>query len=292
MRLLPEFFAFARERQRIYLRRKAGEAPPWTEDPILRAWRFCNVYRENDRTTIWIRRNIRDQFSDHPNLWLMLAICRMINRIETLEELLPTIAFPHHEIWRPANLVAALEKRAARGDTVYTSAYMIRSDPGSKHHYIGEIAIGGLWNYSHVLARSFSEFLTLEDCWMVLQGQEFVGWGPFMAYELVTDLRHTRYQRNAIDVMTWASAGPGASRGLARVVYADVDRAWSLGPKGQAAMLPLMQGILAASRDSVYWPKNLGPNWEMREVEHTLCEFDKHQRALHGQRLKRKYVQD
>ena len=46
-----EFFATAREGERIRYRRMAGEPYPWTTDPVLREWRFCNVHREHDRTT-------------------------------------------------------------------------------------------------------------------------------------------------------------------------------------------------------------------------------------------------
>jgi hypothetical protein len=63
MRLAAKYFALARERESIRRGRLAGALPPWTHDPIFRQWRFCNVHRENDRTTIWFR--------DHG----LLAVC-------------------------------------------------------------------------------------------------------------------------------------------------------------------------------------------------------------------------
>lgn len=50
-----DFFAFARERHATYLRRQSGAPEPWTDDPILRKFRFTNVFRELDRTTVWFR---------------------------------------------------------------------------------------------------------------------------------------------------------------------------------------------------------------------------------------------
>ena len=39
------------ERHRIYLKKAAGEAPPWTRDGIMQTYRFCNVFRELDIVT-------------------------------------------------------------------------------------------------------------------------------------------------------------------------------------------------------------------------------------------------
>jgi len=62
-------FAFIEEREAIRLRREAGSDPPWTTDPILRAWSFRNVCREDDRTTIWIATEWRDPHADDPDFF-------------------------------------------------------------------------------------------------------------------------------------------------------------------------------------------------------------------------------
>jgi hypothetical protein len=69
------------EREIIRVRKEVHKDPPalWTHDPILRDWRFCNVRREDDRVTVWIRKNIRERFAGHEHLWFMLCAARMIN---------------------------------------------------------------------------------------------------------------------------------------------------------------------------------------------------------------------
>jgi hypothetical protein len=57
---------WARERYSIRCKRAAGLPPPWTDDPVLAAHRFCNASREHDRVTIWIRQNIRERYVGHP----------------------------------------------------------------------------------------------------------------------------------------------------------------------------------------------------------------------------------
>ena len=44
-KLYPVLWRFAAERQRIYLRRVVGEIGPWTDDPVLAAYRFTNAFR-------------------------------------------------------------------------------------------------------------------------------------------------------------------------------------------------------------------------------------------------------
>jgi hypothetical protein len=48
-----QYFATAREREHIRIKRMAGEPYPWSDDPVFRDWRFCNVHREHDKTTEW-----------------------------------------------------------------------------------------------------------------------------------------------------------------------------------------------------------------------------------------------
>ena len=81
-----EFFTTARERERIRLRRMAGELAPWTDDPVFRDWRFCNVYREHDRTTEWFHREVRCHLN---GLAVVEAtvIFRWFNLIETGERI-------------------------------------------------------------------------------------------------------------------------------------------------------------------------------------------------------------
>jgi hypothetical protein len=42
------YWRFAAARHDVYLRRLRGEPPPWTDDPVIAAWRFTNVYRAAD----------------------------------------------------------------------------------------------------------------------------------------------------------------------------------------------------------------------------------------------------
>ena len=75
------------EREAARLRRAAGKSPPWTDDPILQEWSFCNVRREDDRVTRWIATNWRGPKCDDPDLWFAMVLARFVNLPETLAEI-------------------------------------------------------------------------------------------------------------------------------------------------------------------------------------------------------------
>lgn len=288
-----EFASYMLNRHQIYLDRKAGKPGPWTSDPILGQYRFCNVFRELDTVTIWIRKNIREPFADHPDLWFMLCIARYVNRPETLESLIRNGYWPNSSDFHTGLITNGLQELAASGVPVYTGAYMIRaeSDPKkewyswTKHRYIAEIVLGRVW----IKQRRFAELLakpgvTLERVWNMFQAPEFVGWGPFMAYEVVTDLRHTRFLDQAPDIYTWANAGPGAIRGLNRLYGRELKHQ---PPKAQTnfemhQLMIELDELLVKDPDFARVFEGVG-RFEMRDVEHTLCEVDKYMRVAQGE---------
>jgi hypothetical protein len=89
------------------------------------------------------------------------------------------------------------------------------------------------------------------------------GVGGFIAYEMVCDLRFCLLRFKPLDTITWANVGPGAKRGLNRL-----------------GMEPCIESMITllnkAPRLECPWP------FELREIEHWLCEFDKYERVRTG----------
>ncbi len=104
---------------------------------------------------------------------------------------------------------------------------------------------------------------------------ELDGFGPFLAYEVVTDLTHTHYLCHAPDLDTFANAGPGAVRGLNRLAGRPLDA--TLEP---AEALREMRALLRQAGRKL--PPSF-PTVHLREIEHSLCEFDKYERVRLGQ---------
>jgi hypothetical protein len=272
---LREFFDFVNERELIRIRKESGEAWPWTNDEALRDFFYCNVFREDDKTTRWFKENVRDplQGSSPERILFATVAFRWFNRISTGELIKPYLLGD----WNEEEIRDILYDVEG---PVFGGAYIIKSPDGMRK-------IDGILkcirNFT-VMPRILER--TMETLHRHLMQYPYMG--RFMAYEVVTDLRHTKVLGGAVDINTWTSAGPGAARGLGLVVSGDKNQFSYGSTKQQKVMLGYMIHILRRSRDANMWPWHEKP-WEMREVEHCLCEFAKYSAARTGGRMKRKY---
>jgi len=304
---VERFFRYARERHQIHLRRAAGMPRPWTKDPILKTYRFTQVFRELDRTTRWFADHVREPLRDKPEVLLATVLFRLLNRTEVgeaifLHDSLLEESSVFYELVRACSHPRAKTKVPQALANVERAVYAFVGERGP--HATGAYIISSPKGYAKLpgileVVRRFCmtcdwEFYdgksnTLEDTWEHLKEHDY--FGPFHSYEIVTDLRHTALLDRAPDVMTWANPGPGARRGLNRVEGREVsDHSMRSGH-----MIEEMRGLLACSRDKSLWPQcridtkktwlydHEWPTWEMRDVEHTLCEFDKYERTRLGE---------
>lgn len=309
--------AWINERHAIYLRKAWQEdTPVWewsnpadfcgvpdidraregwlTADPIFQQYKFCNVFRELDRVTVWIREHIREPFADHEHLWFMLAIARFINWPPTLERLINSTraTWPNQDGFRPENMAAHMEALKAAGHKVETGAYMIRAESRrekpwyswSKQRYVSEVALGGPWRDRHVIRDLLENrsYRPLQLVWEVFSGNRppeaalgWVGWGGFMAGQVVADLRHTRYLCDAPDVGHWAPIGPGSSRGLNRLAGRPLNRLVKQ-EAGLAEMQRLQYIVNLNTAPHV-------PPMELMDIQNALCETDKYLRVRNGE---------
>jgi 5-hmdU DNA kinase, helical domain len=272
---LEKFFWFLNERHSITLKRQAGQPWPWTTDKILQTYRFTNVYRELDKETIWLRKSWREPYANHRNLAFAMSMFRQINWSPTLAE----IGFP--VTWNPERVLAIMRDRKKRGEKLYTGAYIISGGgvgSGEKWKDKSEYTVYGILDPLYKDPSPIWQAKTLKEAWEMLLFRQ--GFGHFIAYEVVTDLRHTRYLSNAPDIMTWANPGPGARRGIYRLLGMSIDKKKRETNLSDEEFIDVMRYLLKVS------PKYLGSHMtplEMREIEHVNCEWDKYCRVESGE---------
>jgi hypothetical protein len=259
---IDRFFYWIQERTSIQEKKDRGEPWPWTEDVILREYKFTNAYRERDKTTVWFREHIRDPLAWQPAVYMATIIFRWFNLIETGETLL---RHNLHIDWNPEKAYEAIIPQ----DQWITGAYMIKSPTGkNKIRGICEI-ITEVWSDRHRFLDK-CPWNSLENMTSWIEGYPFLG--PFLAYEIATDLRYTFIGSGASDINTWANAGPGAMRGLNRIhnrelTYKSKKHDWCYE----------MQDLLRLAH------MKFSLDFELREIEHSLCEYDKYERVRLGQ---------
>jgi len=274
---VAEYFAAARERYEILLRRRNGDPKPWTDDPIFREWYFCNVFREDDKVTTWIREKVRTPLHDSPSVMWAMALCRLINKVETLEILRKARVF-ETKLFDGIRTAEAL-----RGvKPIVGAAYVVKTPDGMDK-------LSGVISMAHAVSRDHQDIITrlegqttLQQMWQIVQ--RFPCFGSFMAYEVTSDLRWTYLLENAPDITTWAAPGPGACLGLSKLTAQKVRYGTR---RDRIAAIEAMQRLVVLSRVEELWPKKW-PRWEMREAEHWLCEYAKYVKVKReGKRMKK-----
>lgn len=259
---IEQYFALARERYQIRERRLAGQPFPWSDMEVYQKYNLCNVHREHDKTTMWFDKNVRSQLTGQKVIEATL-IFRWFNRIETGEIIKHLLL----EGWDSREARILLEDVRP----VVTGAYMIKTVTGLNKL---EGALSAIDDALPILDKFAGKWApTIQGMHQQLMNVNYLG--GFMAYEVVSDLRWTDVLQNAPDIMSWANAGPGCVRGLSRIVHGEPRGIFARNSqKSQDDMVEYMQILLEKSQEEKYWPQDWRP-WEMREVEHWLCEYSK-----------------
>lgn len=126
---LELFFNMIYERQMIWKRRFIDLSPaPWTDDEILAKFKFCNVYREHDRSCQWeIRNIIMDPDLDIKNLVWKIMVYRTFNNPETFARALDKWpnGIPDYDAYDEDEFAAHIEYIRELGLNPFTNAYSI-----------------------------------------------------------------------------------------------------------------------------------------------------------------------
>jgi hypothetical protein len=269
---VEELFAFVKERHSIYLKRLHGEEKPWTEDEILQSYRFCNVYRELDKETIWINYNWRRPHLTDPDLWFAMVVARMFNWSPTLA----AIGYPAP--FKPDVMLRRYEDFAANNKKTFTGAYMIRAEPAKpgegKANYLIDDVFGPMWSQRKEIRKAYLSCDYLRNFHEYLS--EFYGMGSFMAGQVVADLKYGHPLNKAQDWWTWAAMGPGSLRGMNRVLGIEVTNRMT--QKEWERYLVQLQ-VLIAPLVKKAGMKRL----HNQDLQNCLCEFDKYERVKLGE---------
>lgn len=266
---VKELAAFIKERENIRVLKEKGLPRPWTNDPILATYRFCNVHREDDRVSRWLREAYYPHFvrdtQRNLDIWFAAVVARLLNNPGALTEVIDHIA-----PWSPRKFRRTLQARALAGNKVFNPAYIVSTNGKqmNKVDYITDIILNILWGDRERLRPSKKDTLFVYH--QLLMGYD--GLGSFMAAQVVADLKYLPPLNKARDWDTFAASGPGSRRGLNRVLGLRVDVPWKevlwhdnlLNLRNQ--ILPLLPFDLHA-----------------QDLQNCLCEFDKYERARLGE---------
>lgn len=262
-----------KERDHIRELKESGIPTPWTNYPVMQETYFCNVNREDDKVTKWIRENwLWGLDTDYYDFAMIVA------RIFNLPTTLADIGQPMYEVepddwftW--AEEILTLKKDV--GKKIWNGAYIISTN-GKK--------IDKLTYCMQILRKACKpnitkECLSLEEAHKELMKIE--GLASFLAAQVVADLKNSigHHLHEAHDWWTFSAPGPGSLRGLE----------WFFEEKVTARNY---HRKIKKAYDILEWelPDNILDILCMQNLQNCFCEYDKFMRVSTGTgRSKRKY---
>jgi len=268
------YWRFAAERQLVFEQRLEGRAAPWTDDAILREYRFCNVFRASDRVSqalIGVA-YARDDFSAE-DLFLRVVLFRLFSRPETFElieaeaGLLTTANFDEQEVG------GVLDRAFEEGRRLYTAAFILCANDayGHRRKHRNHLALVTSMLGEGLPAR-LTEAPSLRAVYELLVEWPLIG--PFMAYQLAIDLNYSPLLN--FDENEFTVPGPGALRGL-RKIFAGLG---GLSPADAVYWLVDYQGE-AEQKLGIAPPSLFGRPLHAIDCQNLLCEVDKYCRVAY-----------
>jgi hypothetical protein len=212
--VLDTYWYFAAERQKVLYRRLRGEIPPYTADPILQHYKFCNVYRACDRVSQFLIRNMIycGDFSDTDQLFRIMLF-RLLNKNETwqwLEERLGEISLATFDV----DCYSVLLNELRQSQPIYGNAFILCANKafGFERKHANHLALLKMVFVKSDTWRQLLDAQSLKELFERLRGLPLLV--DFMAYQLAIDMNYSEvfdFSENDFTV-----AGPGALRGVSK----------------------------------------------------------------------------
>ena len=278
-RVFDSYWYLAAERQRMFRLHLLGGTGPMTSDPILRKYRFTNAYRASDRTTQYLLQHVMYERTNRNrpprsfrDTFVRVLLFKIFNKIETWEGLLREVGDINAEDFSVGRIGPVLDALKARGP-VYSPAYIM---PSPRVFGLPSKHANHLCLIEHMLAtnvdRRIGSARSMSEAYVALIAMPSIG--PFLAYQLVTDLNYSP----SLDFTEteFVSPGPGALDGLSKCFSDPGDLS---PPDIVRYAMETQQEQLA--RRGIEFSDLWGRPLQLVDCQNLFCETDKYSRVAH-----------
>jgi len=207
------YWHFAKERQDIFMKRILGKKFPWTNDNILRTFKFTNAFRASDRVSQYlIKKVIYSGSQSNEEVFFRILLFKLFNKIETWELLESKLGDIVYEDFSYKNYDKILSTALINGKAIYSAAYMMASGKEFFKHERKHQNHLELLNkmMKENVPNKISESRSLKQVFEILLSYPTIG--DFLAYQYTIDLNYSNiinFSENEFVI-----PGPGALSGI------------------------------------------------------------------------------
>ncbi|WP_061236502.1 nucleotide kinase domain-containing protein [Leptospira santarosai] len=265
------YWKFAFERQEIYFKRVLGNSSPWTSDPILREFKFTNVYRAADRVSQFLIKNIIYKGSQKSEeIIFRILLFKLFNRIETWKELEHYLGPIEWKSYNFEKYSKAFDYMISEKRKIYSAAYIMPSPSfGYPKKHLNHLRLIE-FILKDKFARKIESSPSFQKIVDILLGYRSIGY--FLSYQLAIDINYSEVIN--FSEMDFVVPGPGAKDGIRKCFYdtatlsdSDIIKAMSEMAEEQFKRLGLKFKDL--------WGRPL----QLIDCQNLFCEVDKYSRV-------------
>ena len=268
------FWRFAAERQATYERRLHSSCPPWTEDTILRRFRFTNAYRASDRVSQFLIKEVQYapiRSQEARELFFRTMLFKIFNKIETWEHLERRCGRvdarnPDYE------LMDDVLEQIRQVAPIYSAAYIMPSPRlGRERKHSNHLMLLRKM-MTDKLPDRIRQTQSLSHVYDLLLS--YPGIGKFLAFQYAIDLNYSAMLD--FDEGEFVVAGPGALDGISKCFSSTVG--WS--PERIIMWVTERQDREFAAR-GIKFSGLAGRPLKPIDCQNLFCEISKYARMAH-----------
>lgn len=274
-KIYDTYWRFAAERQNIFFKRIAGAEWPWTNDPILKEYKFTNAYRASDRVSQYLIHNVIYQGDQNPEeVFFRILLFKIFNKIETwqlLQQELGEISYADYSFKIYNSILTRAFKAKKR---IYSAAYIMasgRSKFGFNRKHANHLKLIELMMRDSIPER-ITELKSLQALFELLRSYPTLG--DFLAYQYAIDLNYSNMTN--FSEMEFIIPGPGALDGIQKC-FSDYG---AYSPSDIIRLVTEHQNEAFEKREIIF--KSLwGRLLQLIDCQNLFCEVDKYSRVAH-----------
>lgn len=289
-RVFETYWRFAAKRQQLFMQRVNGEPPPWTDDAVLIAHRFTNVYRAADRVSQFLIRHVLYQGRQSgEEIFFRALLFKLFNRIETWDALTAQLGDLEWRTFDHNRYAAVLDGLLNKQERVYSAAYIMPPPSlGEARKHRNHLRLLELMIRDRAPAR-IERAPSLRAVFEILRG--YPSLGDFLAFQFAIDLNYSALL--TFSEMDFVVAGPGACDGI-RKCFADT---------GGLTPADLIRAVAALAdrqfeRLGLHFDTLWGRSLQLIDCQNLFCEVGKYARVAHPEfngesgrtRIKQRFV--